>query len=159
MFMLFFFVFFFKQKTAYEMRISDWSSDVCSSDLDRKGVIYQGRPEGMDQWKSAHAAKTSARTLEDALKGADIFLGLSAAGAVKPEMVRDMAAKPIIFAMANPDPEISPPEAKAARPDAIIATGRSDYPNQVNNVLGFPFIFRGALDVRATTINAAKIGQ
>src|SRR3546814_13376516 len=133
MFMLFFFVFFFKQKTAYEMRISDWSSDVCSSDLDRKGVIYQGRPEGMDQWKSAHAAKTSARTLEDALKGADIFLGLSAAGAVKPEMVRDMAAKPIIFAMANPDPEISPPEAKAARPDAIIATGRSDYPNQVNN--------------------------
>ncbi|HEY9580694.1 MAG TPA: NADP-dependent malic enzyme [Rhizorhapis sp.] len=120
---------------------------------DRKGVIYQGRPEGMDQWKSAHAAKTSARTLEDALKGADIFLGLSAAGAVKPEMVRDMAAKPIIFAMANPDPEISPPEAKAARPDAIIATGRSDYPNQVNNVLGFPFIFRGALDVRATTIN------
>src|SRR3546814_685873 len=118
-----------------------------------RSVIYQGRPEGMDQWKSAHAAKTSARTLEDALKGADIFLGLSAAGAVKPEMVRDMAAKPIIFAMANPDPEISPPEAKAARPDAIIATGRSDYPNQVNNVLGFPFIFRGALDVRATTIN------
>src|SRR3546814_2813683 len=109
----------------------------------------------MDQWKSAHAAKTSARTLEDALKGADIFLGLSAAGAVKPEMVRDMAAKPIIFAMANPDPEISPPEAKAARPDAIIATGRSDYPNQVNNVLGFPFIFRGALDVRATTITEA----
>src|SRR3546814_6101266 len=91
---------------------------------DRKGGIDQGRPEGMDQWKSAHAAKTSARTLEDALKDADIFLVLSAGGAVKPEMVRDMAAKPIIFAMANPDPEISPPEAKAARPDAIIATGR-----------------------------------
>ena len=120
---------------------------------DRKGVIYQGREEGMDQWKSAHAAKTEARTLEQALKGADVFLGLSAAGALKPEMVKDMAKKPIIFAMANPDPEITPPEAKAARPDAIVATGRSDYPNQVNNVLGFPFIFRGALDVRATTIN------
>src|SRR3546814_7813747 len=89
---------------------------------DRKGVIYQGRPEGMDQWKSAHAAKTSARTLEDALKGADIFLGLSAAGAVKPEMVRDMAAKPIIFAMANPDPELSPPEAKARK---TVVTGKS----------------------------------
>jgi malate dehydrogenase (oxaloacetate-decarboxylating)(NADP+) len=119
---------------------------------DRKGVIYQGR-EGLDQWKSAHAVKTDRRTLEEALHGADIFLGLSAAGALKPEMVKDMAPKPIIFAMANPDPEITPPEAKAARPDAIIATGRSDYPNQVNNVLGFPFIFRGALDVRATTIN------
>jgi len=122
---------------------------------DRKGVIWQGRPDGMDQWKSAHAANTEARTLEEALKGADIFLGLSAAGALKPEMVRDMAKRPIIFAMANPDPEITPPEAKAARPDAIVATGRSDYPNQVNNVLGFPFIFRGALDVRATTINDA----
>ena len=120
---------------------------------DRKGVIYQGRTEGMDQWKSAHAAKTEARTLTEALKGADVFLGLSAAGALKPEMVKDMAPQPIIFAMANPDPEITPPEAKAARPDAIVATGRSDYPNQVNNVLGFPFIFRGALDVRATTIN------
>jgi malate dehydrogenase (oxaloacetate-decarboxylating)(NADP+) len=120
---------------------------------DRKGVIWQGRPEGMDQWKSAHAAVTDARDLKEALVGADVFLGLSAAGALKPEMVKDMAAKPIIFAMANPDPEISPPDAKAARPDAIIATGRSDYPNQVNNVLGFPFIFRGALDVRATTIN------
>jgi malate dehydrogenase (oxaloacetate-decarboxylating)(NADP+) len=120
---------------------------------DRKGVIYQGRAEGMDQWKSAHAVPTEARTLTDALAGADIFLGLSAAGALKPEMVRDMAPRPIIFAMANPDPEITPPEARAARPDAIIATGRSDYPNQVNNVLGFPFIFRGALDVRATTIN------
>jgi malate dehydrogenase (oxaloacetate-decarboxylating)(NADP+) len=120
--------------------------------LDRKGVIYQGR-EGLDQWKSAHAANTDRRTLEEALVGADVFLGLSAAGALKPHMVKDMAPKPIIFAMANPDPEITPPEAKAARPDAIIATGRSDYPNQVNNVLGFPFIFRGALDVRATTIN------
>src|SRR3954471_3247622 len=119
---------------------------------DRKGVIWQGR-EGLDQWKSAHAAVTDARTLEEALVGADVFLGLSAAGALKPEMVKAMAPKPIIFAMANPDPEISPPDAKAARPDAIIATGRSDFPNQVNNVLGFPFIFRGALDVRATTIN------
>ncbi|MFM9853143.1 MAG: phosphate acyltransferase, partial [Sphingomonadaceae bacterium] len=120
---------------------------------DRKGVIYQGRTEGMDQWKSAHAAITEARTLTEALVGADIFLGLSAAGALKPEMVKAMANAPIIFAMANPDPEITPPDAKAVRPDAIIATGRSDYPNQVNNVLGFPFIFRGALDVRATTIN------
>ncbi|MGJ8535749.1 MAG: NADP-dependent malic enzyme [Parasphingopyxis sp.] len=120
---------------------------------DRKGVIYQGREEGMDQWKSAHAAATDTRTLEEALSGADIFLGLSAGGALKPEMVMEMADQPIIFAMANPDPEITPPEAKEARPDAIIATGRSDYPNQVNNVLGFPFIFRGALDVRATTIN------
>ena len=120
---------------------------------DRKGVIWQGREEGMDQWKSAHAARTDRRTLSEALEGADIFLGLSAAGALKPEMVMKMAPKPIIFAMANPDPEITPPDAKAARPDAIVATGRSDYPNQVNNVLGFPFIFRGALDVRATTIN------
>jgi len=120
---------------------------------DRQGVIYRGRTDGMDQWKSAHAAETDRRTLTEALVGADIFLGLSAAGALKPEMVKDMAPRPIIFAMANPDPEITPPEARAARPDAIIATGRSDYPNQVNNVLGFPFIFRGALDVRATTIN------
>jgi len=119
---------------------------------DRKGPIYPGR-EGVDQWKSAHAVPTEARTLEEALKGADIFLGLSAAGALKAEWVAEMAPSPIIFAMANPDPEITPPEAKAARPDAIVATGRSDYPNQVNNVLGFPFIFRGALDVRATTIN------
>ena len=122
---------------------------------DRSGVIWQGRTDGMDQWKSAHAAVTEARTLHEALKGADVFLGLSAAGALKPEMVAEMAPAPIIFAMANPDPEIDPPAAKAARPDAIIATGRSDYPNQVNNVLGFPFIFRGALDVRATTINDA----
>ena len=119
---------------------------------DRTGVIYRGRDD-VDQWKSAHAIDTDARTLTDALTGADVFLGLSAAGALKPEMVKDMAPKPIIFAMANPDPEITPPDAKAARPDAIVATGRSDYPNQVNNVLGFPFIFRGALDVRATRIN------
>ncbi|WP_422344801.1 NADP-dependent malic enzyme [Parasphingorhabdus sp.] len=119
---------------------------------DRSGVIYRGR-DNVDQWKSAHAIDTDARDLTDALKGADVFLGLSAAGALQPEMVKDMADKPIIFAMANPDPEITPPDAKAARPDAIVATGRSDYPNQVNNVLGFPFIFRGALDVRATRIN------
>ncbi|MBF6602379.1 MAG: NADP-dependent malic enzyme [Sphingorhabdus sp.] len=119
---------------------------------DRKGVIYRGR-DNVDQWKSAHAVDTEARDLTEALKGADVFLGLSAAGALKSSMVRDMADQPIIFAMANPDPEISPPDAKAARPDAIIATGRSDYPNQVNNVLGFPFIFRGALDVQATRIN------
>lgn len=120
---------------------------------DRSGVIYKGRTEKMDQWKSAHAAETDCRTLKEALVGADVFLGLSAAGALKQDMVKDMADKPIIFAMANPDPEITPPEAKEARPDAIVATGRSDYPNQVNNVLGFPFIFRGALDVRATSIN------
>ena len=120
---------------------------------DRKGTIYQGRTESMDQWKSAHAVPTEARNLTEALAGADVFLGLSAAGALKPEMVKDMAPAPIIFAMANPDPEISPPDARAARPDAIIATGRSDYPNQVNNVLCFPFIFRGALDVHATAIN------
>ena len=119
---------------------------------DKKGVIYQGRVEGMDQWKSAHAAVTDARTLEEALVGADVFLGLSAKDALKPHMIEKMAKAPIIFAMANPDPEISPREARRVRPDAIIATGRSDYPNQVNNVLGFPFIFRGALDVRATAI-------
>ncbi|KHS47674.1 MULTISPECIES: NADP-dependent malic enzyme [Novosphingobium] len=120
---------------------------------DRSGVIYRGRENSMDQWKSAHAVDTSARSLEDALVGADIFLGLSAAGALKSDWMAKMAPQPIIFAMANPDPEITPPEAKAVRPDCIIATGRSDYPNQVNNVLGFPFIFRGALDVQATAIN------
>ncbi|HAU22532.1 MAG TPA: NADP-dependent malic enzyme [Erythrobacter sp.] len=119
---------------------------------DRSGPIYVGRDK-VDQWKSAHAVETEARSLEEALVGADIFLGLSAAGALKPEWVEKMADKPIIFAMANPVPEIMPDEAKAVRPDAIIATGRSDFPNQVNNVLGFPFIFRGALDVQATTIN------
>jgi malate dehydrogenase (oxaloacetate-decarboxylating)(NADP+) len=118
---------------------------------DRKGPLYPGR-DGMDQFKSAHAVPTEARSLKEALVGADVFLGLSAAGALKPDMVEAMAPQPIIFAMANPDPEILPEEAKAVRPDAIIATGRSDYPNQVNNVLGFPFIFRGALDVRATGI-------
>ncbi|CAN1723281.1 NADP-dependent malic enzyme [Hyphomicrobium sp. 1Nfss2.1] len=122
---------------------------------DTKGVIYQGRKDGMNQWKSAFAAKTKARTLADALKGADAFFGLSAKGAVTQEMVRSMAPKPIIFAMANPDPEITPEEVAAVRDDAIMATGRSDYPNQINNVLGFPFIFRGALDVRASTINEA----
>ncbi len=120
---------------------------------DRTGVIYRGREGGLDQWKSAHAIDTPARTLEEALVGADIFLGLSAKGALKAEWMVKMAPQPIIFAMANPDPEITPPEAKAIRPDCIVATGRSDYPNQVNNVLGFPFIFRGAHDVRATAIN------
>ena len=120
---------------------------------DSKGVIYQGRTEGMNQWKSAHAVATDARTLEDAMVGADVFLGLSVEGALSTKMVKTMAPKPIIFAMANPNPEILPEDAKAVRPDAIIATGRSDYPNQINNVLGFPYIFRGALDVRATTIN------
>ncbi len=119
---------------------------------DRSGVIYQGRDK-VNQWQSAHAVATEKRTLQEALHGADVFLGLSAAGAVTPDMVKDMAKAPIIFAMANPEPEIRPELAKDARPDAIIATGRSDYPNQVNNVLGFPFIFRGALDVRATGIN------
>ena len=122
---------------------------------DTKGVIYQGRTEGMNQWKSAHAVRTKARTLEEAMKGADVFFGLSVKGAVTKEMVQSMAAKPIIFAMANPDPEITPQDVHAARGDAIVATGRSDYANQINNVLGFPYIFRGALDVRATTINEA----
>lgn len=120
---------------------------------DTKGVIYQGRQGGMNQWKSAHAVDTRARTLADAVEGADVFFGLSTKGALSQEMMRSMADKPIIFAMANPDPEITPEEARAVNRDAIIATGRSDYPNQVNNVLGFPYIFRGALDVRASTIN------
>ena len=120
---------------------------------DTHGVIYQGREQGMNQWKSAHASRTSARTLAEAMVGADVVFGLSAKGAITPAMIASMAAKPIIFAMANPDPEIVPDEARAVRPDAIVATGRSDYPNQVNNVLGFPYIFRGALDVRASTIN------
>ena len=120
---------------------------------DTKGVIYQGRTEGMNQWKSAHAVKTDLRTLEDAMKDADVFLGVSAKGAVTPEMVESMADNPVIFAMANPDPEITPEEAQAVREDAIVATGRSDYPNQVNNVLGFPYLFRGALDIHARAIN------
>jgi malate dehydrogenase (oxaloacetate-decarboxylating)(NADP+) len=122
---------------------------------DTKGVIYRGRTAGMNQWKSAHAVETDARTLKDAVKGSDVFLGLSAKGAMTQDMVSTMKKAPIIFAMANPDPEITPEDVKAVRPDAIVATGRSDYPNQVNNVLGFPYIFRGALDVRATTINEA----
>ncbi|MBC7907552.1 MAG: NADP-dependent malic enzyme, partial [Rhodospirillaceae bacterium] len=122
---------------------------------DTKGVIYQGRTEGMNQWKSAHAVVTTARTLEEAMVGADVFLGLSVKGAVTPAMVKGMAPKPIIFAMANPDPEITPEEVHQIRNDAIVATGRSDYPNQINNVLGFPYIFRGTLDVRASTINEA----
>jgi malate dehydrogenase (oxaloacetate-decarboxylating)(NADP+) len=122
---------------------------------DTTGVIYQGRERGMNQWKSAHAAQTKARTLKQALEGTDVFFGLSVKGAVTKDMVAAMADKPIIFAMANPDPEITPEEAREASPHAIIATGRSDYPNQVNNVLGFPYIFRGALDVRASTINDA----
>ncbi len=122
---------------------------------DTKGVIYRGRTEGMNQWKSAHAVETMARTLAEAIEGADVFFGLSAKGAVDQAMIRAMAQKPIIFALANPDPEITPEEVRAVRGDAIIATGRSDYPNQVNNVLGFPYIFRGALDVRASAINDA----
>ena len=120
---------------------------------DREGVIYQGRETAMNQWKSAHAVETKDRSLEDAMKGADVFIGLSVKDAVTPDMVRSMAAKPVIFAMANPDPEIRPEQVEAVRGDAIMATGRSDYPNQVNNVLGFPYIFRGALDVRAKSIN------
>ncbi len=121
--------------------------------VDLTGVIYRGREKGMNQWKSAHAVDTDARTLADALKGADVFVGLSAKGVVNQDMVLTMADQPIIFAMANPDPEITPEEVHAVRPDAIVATGRSDYPNQVNNVLGFPYIFRGALDVRARQVN------
>jgi len=120
---------------------------------DTKGVIYQGRTEGMNQWKSAHAISTELRSLEDAMSGADVFLGVSVKGAVTSEMVKSMAPDPVIFAMANPDPEITPEEAHAVRPDAIVATGRSDYPNQVNNVLGFPYLFRGALDIHARAIN------
>jgi malate dehydrogenase (oxaloacetate-decarboxylating)(NADP+) len=131
------------------MGLPDESAILC----DTKGVIYKGRTAGMNRWKEKHAVETDARTLEDALKGADVLYGLSAKGAVTREMVASMAKGPIIFAMANPDPEITPEEAKAACPDAIVATGRSDYPNQVNNVLGFPYIFRGALDCRATQIN------
>ena len=120
---------------------------------DTKGVIYQGRTEGMNQWKSAHAIKTKTRTLEEAMRGADVFLGVSVKGAVTQDMLISMAENPVIFAMANPDPEITPEEAREARADAIVATGRSDYPNQVNNVLGFPYLFRGALDIHARAIN------
>ena len=120
---------------------------------DTKGVIYQGRTEGMNQWKSAHAISTELRTLEQAMVGADVFLGVSVKGAVTQDMVKSMADNPVIFAMANPDPEITPEEAHEVRVDAIVATGRSDYPNQVNNVLGFPYLFRGALDIHARAIN------
>lgn len=120
---------------------------------DSNGVIYNGRTHGMNQWKSAHAVETSRRSLAEALEGADVFFGLSVKGAVTKEMARSMSAQPMIAALANPDPEIMPEDVKAVRSDAIICTGRSDYPNQINNILGFPFIFRGALDVRASTIN------
>ena len=120
---------------------------------DTNGVIFQGRTKGMNQWKSAHAAKTKARTLAEALDGADVFIGVSVKGAVTQEMLKTMAKDPVIFAMANPDPEITPEEAHEVRIDAIVATGRSDYPNQVNNVLGFPYLFRGALDIHARAIN------
>ena len=122
---------------------------------DSKGVVYEGRTEYMDDQKARYARPTQARTLADIVPGADVFLGLSAAGVLKPEMVKGMAERPLILALANPDPEIRPEDAKAVRPDCIIATGRSDYPNQVNNVLCFPFIFRGALDVGASEINEA----
>ena len=120
--------------------------------VDKVGVLHRGRTD-LNQWQSAHAVVTKKRTLAEALVGADVLIGVSAKGAVTQDMVKSMAKAPIIFAMANPDPEITPEEVKAVRPDAIVATGRSDYPNQVNNVLGFPYIFRGALDVRARTIN------
>ena len=121
--------------------------------IDKKGVIYKGRPDKIDQWKSRHAVNTKFRTLNEAIKDADMFLGLSVKGALKKEMVKKMSKNPIIFACANPDPEITPEEISKVRDDAIVATGRSDYPNQVNNLLGFPYIFRGALDVRSKTIN------
>lgn len=131
------------------MGVKDENVTLCDS----KGVIYQGRKDGMNEWKAAHAIKTKARTLEEALVGADVFLGLSVKDAVTPQMVKTMAPQPIIFAMANPDPEITPDQVAKVRQDAIVATGRSDYKNQVNNVMGFPYIFRGALDVQARTIN------
>ncbi len=122
---------------------------------DTQGVIFKGRTDRMNKWKEAFAVETPARSLAEAMKGADVFAGLSVKGAVTPDMVRSMNERPIVFAMANPDPEITPEEVKAARGDAIMATGRSDYPNQINNVLGFPYIFRGALDVRASCVNEA----
>ncbi|MBN2189357.1 MAG: malate dehydrogenase, partial [Chitinispirillaceae bacterium] len=121
--------------------------------VDSSGVVYKGRQKGMNRYKEQFAAETNRRTLAEAMEGADLFAGLSVGGLVKPEMVESMAGRPVVFALANPDPEIGYTEAKAARGDLIAATGRSDYPNQVNNVLGFPFIFRGALDVRASGIN------
>ena len=120
--------------------------------LDSKGVLYRGR-DNLNLWKSSHAIETKKRTLDDAINGADVFLGLSSKSILSKKMVKKMAKNPIIFACANPDPEITPEEIQEVRDDAIIATGRSDYPNQVNNLIGFPYIFRGALDVRAKTIN------
>ena len=120
--------------------------------VDRTGVIYRGR-KNLNQWKAAHAIETEHRTLADAINNADVFLGLSAKGALTQDMVKKMAKNPVIFACANPDPEIKPEEVIEVRNDAIMATGRSDYPNQVNNLIGFPYIFRGALDVRSKTIN------
>ena len=120
--------------------------------LDSKGVIYKGR-DNLNQWKISHAIDTKKRTLADAIEGADVFLGLSSKSILSKQMVKKMSKNPIIFACANPDPEITPEEVEEVRKDAIIATGRSDYPNQVNNLIGFPYIFRGALDVRAKTIN------
>jgi malate dehydrogenase (oxaloacetate-decarboxylating)(NADP+) len=134
------------------MRAMGVRSENCIA-VDSKGVIYRGRATQMNQWNSTLAVDTDKRSLAEAVAGADVFLGLSVGGALTREMVATMAANPIIFAMANPDPEIHPEEAWAVRPDAIIATGRSDYPNQINNVLGFPYIFRGALDVRARRVN------
>ena len=121
--------------------------------VDTKGVIFKGRTDGMNKWKDEHAIDTPKRTLAEAVAGTDVFIGVSVKGALTKEMLKNMNRDPIIFAMANPDPEILPEEARAVRPDAIVATGRSDYPNQINNVLCFPYIFRGALDVRATQIN------
>ena len=118
--------------------------------VDTKGVIYKGRKEGMSKWKEELAVDTTKRTLAEAVSGSDVFIGVSVKGALSADMLKKMNKDPIIFAMANPDPEILPEEARAIRPDAIVATGRSDYPNQINNVLCFPYIFRGALDVRAT---------
>lgn len=121
--------------------------------VDTKGVIYKGRTDGMNKWKEELAVDTPKRTLFEAVSGSDVFIGVSVKGALTPVMLKNMNKDPIIFAMANPDPEIIPEEAHAIRPDSIVATGRSDYPNQINNVLCFPYIFRGALDVRATQIN------
>ena len=121
--------------------------------VDTNGVIYAGRREGMNEYKARFARDTKLRTLAEALRDTDVMVGLSAKGAVTPEMLEGMASRPVVFALANPDPEITPEDARGARSDVIMATGRSDYPNQVNNVLGFPFIFRGALDVRARKIN------